>query len=182
MKVAYRRYIVWASAWFTAWYVLALVFWPHQSTISYLGTMKPTILQYAVALAGTAYFIWRAANEMSKNHAFRTTSKLLKWFAVLLFTLPLVPYTVSDVVFWLHMTILGCLLILAGTVCVQIAIISRSKTVFLLLALQAVGVAMFAYTFNMDRADFLWRMQFAYELLCIASLLLILHIAADYFD
>ena len=135
-----------------------------------------------LTMIGTAYFIWKAANEMSKNRLFGNTSKLLKGFAIMLVALPLAPYTVDDFVFWVHMSILGCALILAGVASGQIAAISRSKIVFCLLVVQVIGLGMFIYTFNMDRADFVWRMQFVYELMCVAALFLILHRAADSFD
>lgn len=71
------------------------------SGVSYFGNFKLTIIPYAFALLGGAWFLYKAAQVLPVSE-YRLTKVCLNFFAILCIGVFATPYSVSNLVDWAH--------------------------------------------------------------------------------
>lgn len=158
--------------------MLAMAAYRQQVAISYLGTSISSAGQFFIAMAGYAGFLFLAAREIAYIDKFKRISRLLSVYCLLALLVPLLPFNLGDVFFNLHMLVAGIMIACNLCLGVWLCLILRKPFGYLVCSLQAAGLLMLFFTFNLNASSILWRLQFTYELVLIGSLYILLELAA----
>lgn len=167
-----------AAVWFIVWYIFAFSAYPHFSTISYLGTMSATIVPFMVAMIGAAFFLWRAAEEMSNTPVLMVSSVLVKAFSICVLLISFIPFTINKTFFIIHMIFAAGLVIFGIGASFVLAVKIRNILGALIFVAQISAVAFMAYSFGMRDSDPLWKIQIVYQLVMIAGMFTLLFMAS----
>lgn len=101
------RSVLYSQGCFYLGLIVCVIIKPHglatNDGISYYGIYRETVLPYAFALLGAAYFCLQASGELADSH-FQLLRNWLKIMAILLAGLVVTPYAAGTWVDYLHTT------------------------------------------------------------------------------
>lgn len=110
-----KRSLIYSQVSFFAFILLCFTMSPNQQAIndgvSYFGVNSRTFIFDALAFGLSGYFFWQAASDLSRR-SYKRFAQILRLIVILMPGVLLTPYTVSSLVYGLHVSVSSTIFIL----------------------------------------------------------------------